>query len=68
MKKNDFAKLKNQTAAELSKMLAESREKLVKLTRDIAANKIKNVRSAGALRKDIARIMTLLRTKATSDK
>ncbi|MDO8601577.1 MAG: 50S ribosomal protein L29 [bacterium] len=65
MKKNDLAKLKNQSPAELAKTLADSREKLVKLTHDIAGNKVKNVHSANALRRDIARIMTLLHTKAT---
>lgn len=65
MKKTEFAKLKNQSAAELAKLLAETKEKLVNLTHDIAANKVKNVRSAGALRRDIARIMTLMQNKPT---
>lgn len=66
MKKNDLAKLKGQTQAELAKTLSESREKLVKLTHDIAAVKVKNVHSANALRRDIARIMTLMQNKPTT--
>lgn len=66
MKKTELAKLKNQTAAELAKTLAESREKLVKLTHEIAGNKVKNVHSANALRRDIARIMTLMQNKPTT--
>lgn len=66
MKKTEFAKLKNQTVAELAKTLVESREKLVKLNHDIAGNKVKNVHSARALRRDIARIMTLMQNKPTT--
>jgi ribosomal protein L29 len=66
MKKTELAKLKNQTAAELAKTLVESREKLVKLTHEIAGNKVKNVHSANALRRDIARIMTLMQNKPTT--
>lgn len=66
MKKNELAKLKSQSQAELMKLVAESREKLVQLKRDIAANKTKNVHAASMLRRDIARIMTLMQnTKPT---
>jgi|GEM_PF-2037871 len=66
MKKTEFAKLKNQGPAELAKTLVESRAKLVQLQHDITANKVKNVHSANALRRDIARIMTLMQNSATS--
>ena len=66
MKKTEFAKLKNQSAAELAKTLADSRAKLVQLAHDIAAAKVKNVHSANALRRDIARIMTLMQNKPTT--
>ena len=66
MKKTELTKLKNQTPAELAKTLIEYREKLVQLRRDIESAKVKNVHSADALRKDIARIMTLMQNRATS--
>lgn len=68
MKKNDIAKLKNQTQVELSKTLIESRAKLVSLRRDITAAKVKNVHSANALRRDIARIMTLIQNSKPTTK
>lgn len=66
MKKTDFEKLKNRTVAELSKDLAEAKEKLWTMKREIENGKQKNVRSAAALRRDIARIGTLIKSKVES--
>jgi ribosomal protein L29 len=60
MKKADLAKLKNRSAEELRKEVAESKEKLWELRREIAGGKIKNVKARSVLRRDIARMMTAL--------
>lgn len=63
MKKTDFEKLKNRTSAELVRDLAETKEKLWTLKHEIENGKQKNVRSAAALRRDIARMGTLIEIK-----
>ncbi len=68
MKKNELAKLKGQSHEELVKTLAATREKLVQLRRDIAGAKVKNVHSANALRRDVARIMTLMQNSKPAAK
>jgi len=48
---------------DLAKDLREKKDKLWKLRADIAAGKNKNVRAAKALRRDIARVKTILANK-----
>jgi len=48
---------------ELDKNLLDSREKLRQLRFDLIAGKVKNIREIRHLKKDIARIMTLLKKK-----
>jgi ribosomal protein L29 len=67
MKKNDFQKLKNRSQAELVKDLVEAREKLWNLSRAIADGKEKNNRSAKALRRDIARMLTLVHNSQATE-
>lgn len=55
-----ISELSQKTEAELQKILRESREKLRQLRFDLAAGKVKNVREIRRLRKEIARILTLL--------
>lgn len=64
MKKNDIAKLKNRSAEELRKDAVEMREKLWELRREIAGGKVKNVRSRRALRRDLARVLTVANQKS----
>ena len=45
---------------ELSKLLIENREKLRQMKFELSAGKIKNVREVRKMKKDIARILTLL--------
>ncbi len=52
--------LKQKSKDELAKTLAENREFLRSLRFDLAAGKIKNVRQLRLVKKDIARISTLL--------
>lgn len=53
--------LKLKPKAELQKMLVEEREKLRQLRFDLVSGKVKNVRQIREIKKDIARILTLLK-------
>ncbi len=66
MKKNDVKKLPNKTVAELAKDVAEAKEKLWQLSRDIASGKVKNAHAKSALRRDIARMLTVMQNKQTT--
>jgi len=57
------ADLKQKTAAELQKMAAEERVKLQQLRFDLPGGKVKNVREIRQIRRNIARILTVLRQK-----
>ena len=48
---------------ELQQTLMEKREKLRSLRFDLAAGKVKNIRQIREIKKDIARILTLLKQK-----
>ena len=60
MKNSELKKLKSKSKEELDKLLLDSSKKLQDLQFNLAAGKVKNVRSVRALKKDIARILTLL--------
>ncbi len=68
MKKNDISKLKNRSEAELRKEAVEAKEKLWEIRREIAGGKIKNVKARNALRKDVARLLTIANEKALQTK
>ncbi len=53
--------LRQKSKIELQKLLQENRERLRVLRFDLAAGKIKNVREIRKVKKDIARILTVLR-------
>ncbi|MBU6426751.1 50S ribosomal protein L29 [Patescibacteria group bacterium] len=55
----------NRTAADLAKMLAEKREALRVFRFGGAGAKTKNVKEGAAIRKDIARILTVINGKNT---
>jgi len=55
--------LREKTAKSLLNMLENDKEKLRKLRFDLAAGKVKNVRSIRAVRKDIAKIKTVIKEK-----
>ena len=65
MKLRQFRELREMAAGGLKKELATRRETLVKLTEELAGGKVKDVKAIRAIKKDIARILTLLREKAT---
>lgn len=56
--------LKLQPKAELNRILREVREKLRTLKFDLAQGKVKNTHVLRETRRDIARILTLLRDKS----
>ena len=53
--------LRQKNKEELQRILVEDREHLRSLRFDLAAGKVKNVREIRKIRKDIARVLTLLR-------
>jgi len=53
--------LRKKTKEELQIMLQESREKLRTLRFDLTSGKVKNVREIRKIKKNIARILTLLK-------
>lgn len=52
--------LKQKLKPELEKLLQDSREKLRQLRFDLASGKVKNVGEIRQIKKDIARILTIL--------
>lgn len=63
MKKSELQELKTKPRAELEKLLRETREELRKVRFDLEAGKVKNVSRLRRLKKDIARLLTLLNTR-----
>ena len=65
MKKTDKVKDFNKMPQDmLKRTLAEKRESLRQLRFDLTAGKVKNVRQIREIKKDIARILTLLKQHA----
>ncbi len=52
--------LNNKTTKELKNLLIESQHKLGQLKFDLASKKLKNVKQIKELRRDVARILTIL--------
>ena len=57
------ADLKQKTVAELQKMALEERTKLQQLRFDLPGGKVKNVREIRQIRRNIARILTIVKQK-----
>jgi large subunit ribosomal protein L29 len=55
--------LRQKSKSELQKLLQDSREKLRDLRFGLVSGKVKNVREIRETKKDIARILTLLKQK-----
>lgn len=55
--------LRAKNMSELEHMLYETREKSRKLYFDLAAGRVKDVKEASSLRRDIARLKTILKEK-----
>jgi len=59
-----FKELTTKTEAEVRQLLMELREKSHDLSVKLKLNQLKNTKELGVVKKDIAKIMTLLRSKA----
>lgn len=55
-----ISEIKQKSQNELHRILAEKQEKLRQLRFDLASGKVKNVREIRQIKKDIARILTIL--------
>jgi len=55
--------LAQKSKSELQKLWQENKERLRQLSFDLVSGKVKNVREIRKIRKDIARILTILREK-----
>lgn len=63
----EIKELNQKSKVELKKLLEENREKLRQLRFDLISGKVKNVREIRRTKKNIARILTLLRAKEQKD-
>ncbi|MFH1864145.1 MAG: 50S ribosomal protein L29 [bacterium] len=63
MKKKDIRDLRLKSPKELMKMVAEKKKELAVFTSGVVLQKEKNVKKGKLLRKEIARVLTLLREK-----
>ncbi len=61
MAKIKMKDLKNKGGAELTELLSEEREKLLTLKMRARESKVKNVKEAKEIRKNIARMLTILK-------
>ena len=60
--------LKNKSKEELNHSLSEFRAKILKLNFDLADNKVKDYSQFRKVKKDIARILTLIKSQNVNDK
>ena len=64
MKRNDKMKeFQNLTTEEINKKIAENKEELLKLRMKQATGSLENTARVDELRKDVARLKTILRTR-----
>jgi large subunit ribosomal protein L29 len=57
------SELRQKSKEELKATLKENREKLSRFRFDLAAGKVKNIKPLRSLKKEIARILTILRVE-----
>jgi len=57
-----ISELKQKPEAELQRILSEDRKKLGQFRLDLASGKVKDIRGIRQIKKEIARILTLLRS------
>lgn len=67
MKTKDIKDLHTKTMEELSGMYKAAREELLELNLSKSQNKLKNLRSIFLKKKDIARVLTILKEKESKD-
>ncbi|MFY9458070.1 MAG: 50S ribosomal protein L29 [Candidatus Spechtbacterales bacterium] len=54
--------VRQKSKEELTKMLSQNRNRLLSLRFDLAGGRVKNVKEIREVKKDIARILTLIKT------
>jgi ribosomal protein L29 len=68
MKTKEFKDLKNKDVKSLIKLLREKKSELAKKQMDIGSGKEKNLKAGMNIRRDIAKILTLVREKEILEK
>lgn len=68
MKTKEFKDLKNKEVKDLTKMLNERRNSLRKIVLEIKTGSEKNIKKGNNIRKEIAKILTLIKEKNIIDK
>lgn len=63
MKSTELKEFKKKEEKELTRLLAENRERLRELRFSVNANQLKDVKSLNKIKKIIARILTILRER-----
>lgn len=63
MKKKQLKEIKNKTAQDLEKLVAETKTQLIKLKLEVLSGKNKNKRLGRSLRKEIAQLLTIINQK-----
>lgn len=56
----DIKEIKNKPISELNQLLGELRQKLDELKFKVSQNQLKNIREVRVIKKDIAKVMTVL--------
>ena len=60
-----ISELKNKSKDELNQLLVDLKAKILKLNFDLADNKVKDVSQVKKTKKDIARVLTLLKSQSS---
>ena len=60
-----ISELKNKSKDELDQLLVDLKAKILKLNFDLADNKVKDVSQVKKTKKDIARVLTLLKSQSS---
>jgi ribosomal protein L29 len=68
MKKSTVEQFNSRNTKELQKQLNDNRDKLWSLKTDLVSGKVKNVREIKKLKRDIARILTVMKSKEQATK
>ena len=63
MNKKEFEVISQKSNIELEKLASEFKDKLWGLKKDLKAGKVKNIKEIKNIRKDIARILTILNSR-----
>lgn len=65
MKRQDLEKIRSKSLSQLKNEIQEKRQELLDFRLQAALGKLKNVKEVKLKRKDIARILTIIREKQT---